>query len=126
MLRCFSYVKLCAILQTIACQVPLTMEFSRQEYWSGLHALIQEIFLTQGSNPLLLCILHWPADSLPLVTPGLLKSRDITFLRKDRIVKTMIFPVVMYGCENWNIKKVEHQRIDAFELWCCTRPLRVP
>ena len=105
----------------IACQVPLTMEFSRQEYWSGFHALIEEIFLTQGSNPLLLCILHWQADSLPLVTPGVLKSREITLLRKDLIVKTMIFPVVVYGCEGWTIKKAEHQRIDAFELWCWTR-----
>ena len=110
----------------IACQVPLTMEFSRQEYWSGCHALIEEIFLTQGSNPLLLCILHWQADSLPLVTPGVLKSREITLLRKDLIVKTMIFPVVVYGCEGWTIKKAEHQRIDAFELWCWTRPLRIP
>ena len=49
---------------------------------------------------------------------GVLKSRDITFLTKVYIVKAMVFPVVMYGCESWAIKKVECQRIDAFELWC--------
>ena len=55
-----------------------------------------------------------------------LKSRDITFPTKVHIVKAMVFPVVMYGCESWTIKKAEYQRIDAFELWCCTRLLRVP
>ena len=48
----------------------------------------------------------------------LLKSRDITLLTRVRIVKAMIFPIVMYGCESWTIKEAEHQRIDAFELWC--------
>ena len=48
---------------------------------------------------------------------SILKSRDITLLTKVRLVKAMVFPVVMYGCENWTIKKAEHQRIDAFELW---------
>ena len=57
---------------------------------------------------------------------SLLKSRDITLLTRVRIVKAMIFPVVMYGCENWTIKKVEHQRTDAFELRCWRRLLRVP
>ena len=55
-----------------------------------------------------------------------LKSRDITLLTKVRLVKAMIFPVVMYGCESWTIKKAECQRIDAFELWCWRRLLRVP
>ena len=54
------------------------------------------------------------------------KSRDITLLTKIRLVKAMVFPVVMYGCESWTIKKVEHQSIDAFELWCWRRLLRVP
>ena len=54
------------------------------------------------------------------------KSRDITLPTKDHLVKAMVFPVVMYGCENWTIKKAEHQRIDAFELWCWGRLLRVP
>ena len=55
-----------------------------------------------------------------------LKSRDITLPTKVRLVKAMVFLVVMYGCESWTIKKAEHQRIDAFELWCWRRLLRVP
>ena len=57
---------------------------------------------------------------------SILKSRDITLLTKVHLVKAMVFPVVMYGCENWTIKKAEHWRIDAFELWCWRRLLRVP
>jgi len=57
---------------------------------------------------------------------SILKSRDITWLTKVRLVKAMVFPVVTYGCESWTIKKAEHQRIDAFELWCWRRLLRVP
>ena len=59
---------------------------------------------------------------------GILKSRDVTLPTKVRLVKAMVFPIVMYGCESWTIKKAEHQRIDAFELmlWCWRRLLRVP
>ena len=57
---------------------------------------------------------------------SILKSRDITLLTKVHLVKAMVFPVVMYGCESWTIKKAEHRRIDAFKLWCWTRLLRVP
>ena len=57
---------------------------------------------------------------------GIFKSRDITLPTKVRLVKAMVFPVVMYGCESWIIKKAEHRRIDAFELWCWRRLLRVP
>ena len=57
---------------------------------------------------------------------SIFKSRDITFLTKVHLVKAMVFPVVMYGCESWTIKKAEHQRIDAFELCCWRRLLRVP
>ena len=57
---------------------------------------------------------------------SILKSRDITLSTKVPTVKTMVFPVVMYGCESWTIKKAEHQRIDAFELWCWRRLLRDP
>ena len=57
---------------------------------------------------------------------SIFKSRDITLSTKVRLVKLMIFPVVMYGCESWTIKKAEHQRIDAFELWCLRGLLRVP
>ena len=57
---------------------------------------------------------------------SILKSRDITLLTKVHLVKAMVFPVVMYGCESWTIKKAEHRRIDALELWCWKRLLRVP
>ena len=57
---------------------------------------------------------------------SILKSRDITLPTKVRLVKAMVFPVVMYGCENWTVKKAKCQRIDAFELWCWKRLLRVP
>ena len=57
---------------------------------------------------------------------SILKSRDITLPTKVRLVKVMVFPVVMYGCESWTVKKAECQRIDAFELWCWRRLLRIP
>ena len=57
---------------------------------------------------------------------SIFKSRDITLPTKVRLVKAMVFPVVMYGCERWTIKKAEHRRIDAFKLWCWRRLLRVP
>ena len=78
------------------------MGFSRQEYWSG--------------------------EPLPSPTnlDSILKSRDITLPTKVHLVKAMVFLVVMYGCEGWTIKKAEHQRIDALELWCWRRLLRVP
>ena len=57
---------------------------------------------------------------------SILKSRDITLPTKVCLVKAMVFPAVIYGCESWTIKKAEHQRIDAFELWCWKRLLRVP
>ena len=56
---------------------------------------------------------------------SMLKSRDITLPTKVHLVKAMVFPVVMYGCESWTVKKAERQRIDAFELWCCRRLLRI-
>ena len=57
---------------------------------------------------------------------SILKSRDITLPTKVHLVKAMVFPVVMYGCESWTVKKAEHRRVDAFELWCWRRLLGVP
>ena len=57
---------------------------------------------------------------------SILKSRDITLPTEVRLAKAMVFPVIMYGCESWTVKKTEHRRIDAFELWCWRRLLRVP
>ena len=67
-----------------------------------------------------------PLGRRPTNLDSILKSRDITLPTKVRLVKAMVFPVVMYGCESWTVKKAEHQRIDAFELWCWRRLLRVP
>ena len=61
-----------------------------------------------------------------LYVDSILKSRDITLPTKVLLVKSMVFPVVLYGCQSWAIKKAEHQRIDAFELWCWRRLLRIP
>jgi len=89
-------------------------------------------------------LFFWASESLHMVTAAIklrylllgrkvmtnlesiLKSRDITLPTKVRLVKAMVFPMVMYRCESWTIKKTEHQRIDAFELWCWRRLLRVP
>ena len=57
---------------------------------------------------------------------SILKSRDVTLPTKVHLVKAMVFPVVMYGCESWTVKKAEHQRIDVFERWCCRKLLRIP
>ena len=77
---------------------------------------------------------EWIYLGLPLLLVGkpmtnldsILKSREITLPTKDRLVKAMVFTGVMYGCESWTIKKAEHRRIDAFELWCWRRLLRIP
>ena len=72
-------------------------------------------------------VLEWGAIAFSMINlDSILKSRDITLPTKVHLVKAMVFPVVMYGCESWIIKKAEHQRIDAFELWCWRKPWRVP
>ena len=78
-----------------------------------------------GSHEIKRCLLAaWKKTITNL--HSILKIRDITFLTKFHIVKAMVFPAVMYGCESWTMKKAEHKRIDAFELWCWRRLLRVP
>ena len=97
--------QLCPILCTLwtgAHQAPLSMGFSRQDYWSGV-----------------------PLPSLMTNLDSVLKSRDITLPTKVHLVKAMVFPVVTYGFENQTIKKAECRRIDAFELWCWRKLLRV-
>ena len=72
-------------------------------------------------------VLEWGAIAFSMTNlDSTLKSRDIILSTKVRLVKAMVFPVVMYGCDSWTIKKAEHRRIHAFELWCCRRLLRVP
>ena len=112
------------------------MGFSWQEYWSGLP------FPSPGDLPNPRIESRSPilqADALTSEPPrrlllgrkvmtnldSILKSRDITLPTKVRLVKAMVFPVVMYGCDSWTIKKADLQRIDAFELWCWRRLLRV-
>ena len=75
---------------------------------------------SKGTQP---CIYLWPFSPN---LDSILKSRDITLSTKVRLVKAMVFPVVMYGCESWTIKKAERRTIEAFELWCWRRLLRVP
>ena len=98
--KSLSRVQLIVTPWTTAYQAPQSMGFARQEYWSGL--------------PL-------PITNLDSV----LKGRDITLPTKAHIVKAVVFPVVMYGCESWTVKRAECPRIDAFELWCWRRLLRV-
>ena len=101
--KLLSRARLLAAPWTVAYQAPPSMGFPRQEYWSGVP-------------------LHSPMTNLD----SILKSSDITLPTKICLVKVTIFPVVLYGCESWTIKKTEWQRIDAFELGCWRRLLRVP
>ena len=101
--KSLSRVRLFATPWTAAYQAPPSMGFSRQEYWNGV-----------------------PLPSPMTNLDSILKSRDITFPTKVHQAKAKAFPVVMYGCESWTIRKAEHRRIDAFELWCWRRLLRVP
>ena len=89
----------------------------------GCHFLLQVIFPTQGSNP---GLSHCRQTLYLLNLDSILKSGDITLPTKVCIVKAIVFPVVMYGCKSWTIKKAERQRTDAFQLWCWRRLLRVP
>ena len=92
--KSLSCVWLLATPWTAAYQAPPSMGFSRQEYWNGV-----------------------PLPSQMTSPDSTLKSRDITLVTRVRLVKAMVFPVVMYGCESWTKKKAERRRIDAFELW---------
>ena len=121
-------------------QAPPSLGFSRQEHWSGLPfpSPMRESEVTQScptlSDPMDCSlpgssvhgifqarVLEWGAIAF-----SELKSRIITLPTIVHLVKAMVFPVVVYGCESWTIKKAKHQRTDAFELWCWRRLLRVP
>ena len=101
-MKSLSRVKLLVTPWTAAHKAPPFMRFSGQQYWSGV-----------------------PLPSPMTNLDSILKSRDATLPTKIRIVKAMVFQVVMYGCESWTIKKLECQNIDVFELWCWRRLLRV-
>ena len=132
------------------------MGFSRQEYWSGLLLSFSNSYHSNPNKPSHCGFdLHFPKTVSDFIFLGskvtadgdcsheikrrlllgrkvmtnldsILKSRYITLPTKVRFVKAMVFPVVMYGCESWTVKKAECRRIDAFELWCWRRLLRVP
>ena len=99
---------------TVAYQASLSMGFSRQEYWSGLPFPSPGDLLNPGIKP------GSPALEADALNSEL-KSSDITLLTKVCLVKAMVFPVVIYGCESWTVQKAECQRIDVFELWCWRR-----
>ena len=95
------------------------------DYFSGLQILSSKITADGDcSHEIKRCLLLGRKAMTNL--DSILKKRDITLPTKVNLVKAMVFPVVMYGCESWTVKKAEHQRIDAFELWCWRRLLRVP
>ena len=106
---------------TVAYQALPSMGFSRQEYWRRLPFPSPD---GDCSHEIKRCILLGRKFITNL--DSMLKSRDITLSTKVRLVKAMVFPVVMYGCESWTIKKAERRKINAFELWCWRRLLRVP
>ena len=112
----------------IMASCPIT---SWQIDWETMETVKDFIFLgskitvdSDGSHEIKRCLLLGRKAMANL--DSILKSRDTTLLTKVCIVKAMVFPVVMYGCESWTVKKAEYQRIDAFELWCWRRLLRVP
>ena len=102
-MKSLSRVQLLVTPWTAAYQAPPSMGFSRQKYWSRV-----------------------PLPSAMTNLDSIFKSRDITLPTTVHLVKAMVFPVVMHGCESWTIKKADHQRIDAFVMWCWRRLLRVP
>ena len=96
-----------------------------RKLWKGAKKLLKQPHIR--NLPAGLLGLLWDGRKLYLIgNDSILKNRDITLPKKVRLVKAMLFPVVMYGCESWTVKKAECRRIDAFELWCWRRLLRVP
>jgi len=147
----FSRVRLCATPYTASHQSLPSLGLSRQEHWSGLpfpsplQESESESEVAQSCPTLrdpMDCsppgssvhgifqarVLEWGAIAFSAMTnlDNILKSRDITLPTKVRLVKAMVLPVVMYACESWTRKKAGHRRIEAFELWCWRRLLRVP
>ena len=109
------------LVWTAVYQAPLSMKFPRQKYWLGVSFPPPGDLPNPGIRP--------ASPGFPPLADGLftiLKSRDITLPTKVHLVKAMGFPMVVYGCESWTVKKAECRRIDAFELWCWRRLSRVP
>ena len=100
------------ILEWVA--YPFSRGSSQSRNWTGVSCIAGGFFSS------------WATREALTNLDSILKSRNITLLTKVCIVKAMVFPIVMYGCQSWTVKKAECQRIDAFKLWCCRRHLRVP
>ena len=104
------------------------------ELWTEVHDIIQEAVIKTIPNKKKCKKAKWLSEETLQIAEkrreanldSILKSRDITLPTKVCLIKAMVFPVAMYGCESWTIKKAEHRRTDAFELWCWRRLLRVP
>ena len=113
---------------------PSTLPFSRlggKDHWGSTSALLFRMIvgskITADGDCSHEIKRHLPFGRKAMINlNSILKSRDITFSIKVHLVKAMVFPVIIYGCESWTIKKAEHWRTDAFELWCWRRLLRVP
>ena len=106
----FSRVRLCVTPEMAAHQALPSWDSPGKNTGVGCHFLLQGMKVKSESEIAQLC--------LTLREPSILKSRDITLQTKVCLVKAMVFPIVMYGCESWTVKKAECRRIDAFELWC--------
>ena len=119
--KSLSCVRLLATTWTAAHQAPPSMGFSRQEYWNGvpLPSPVDDDCSCEIKRRLLL------GRKVMTNLDGILKSRDITLPKKVHLVKAMVFPIVMYGCESWTIKKADNWSTDAFKLWCWRRLLTV-
>ena len=127
--KLLSRVQLLATPWTAAYQAPPSMGFSRQESWSGVplpSLLLGSKITADGdcSHDIKRRLLLGRKVMTNLVS--IFKSRDITLPTKVHLIKAMVFPVVMYGCESWTVKKAERRAIDAFELWRWRRLLRFP
>ena len=104
------------------------------ELWTEVHDIVQEAVIKTIPNKKKCKKAKWLSEETLQIAEkrreanldSILKSRDITLPTKVCLIKAMVFPVAMYGCESWTIKKAEHRRTDAFELWCWRRLLRVP
>ena len=153
--KLFSRVRLFETPWTAAYQAPQSVGFSRQEYWSGKLNSQKTKIMASGPTiswqidaetvetvsefifwgPKIIADDDWSHEikrrlllgrKVMINLDSILKNRDITLPTKVCLVKAMVFPVVMYECESWSVKKAEYRRIDAFELWCWRRLLRVP
>ena len=119
----FSLEKPFSVLLIFLCYMPSLFKKAKRKTTKWNHGDDSALLSLALSRPLKMFILY---SSTMTNLNSILKSRDITLLTKVHIVQAMVSPVDMYGCESWAIKKAEHWRVDAFELWCWRRLLRVP